>query len=42
VRQRLEEERLKVEAIKQQKLAQIQSLGIEPKYQYELAKKKIV
>ena len=42
VRQRLEEERLKVEAIKQQKLAQIQGLGIEPKYQYELAKKKIV
>lgn len=42
VRQKLEEERLKLEAIKQSKLAAIQSMGIEKKYQYELAKKKIV
>lgn len=41
VRQKLEDERLKVEQIKQQKLAGIQQLGIEPKYQTELAKKKI-
>lgn len=42
VRQKLEEERLKLEAIKQSKLNAIQSMGIEKKYQYELAKKKIV
>jgi len=42
VRQKLEDDRLKVEAIKQKKLNQIQDLGIEQKYQYELAKKKIV
>jgi hypothetical protein len=42
VRQKLEDDRLKVEAIKQKKLNQIQELGIEQKYQYELAKKKIV
>lgn len=42
VRQKLEDDRLKVEAIKQKKLGQIQELGIEQKYQYELAKKKIL
>jgi hypothetical protein len=42
VRQKLEDDRLKVEAIKQKKLGQIQDLGIENKYQYELAKKKIL
>ena len=42
VRQKLEDDRLKVEAIKQKKLQQIQDLGIEQKYQYELAKKKIL
>jgi hypothetical protein len=42
VRQKLEDDRLKVESIKQQKLNNIQGLGIESKYQYELAKKKIV
>ena len=42
VRQKLEDDRLKVEAIKQQKLKGIQDLGIHPKYQTELAKKKIV
>jgi len=42
VRQKLEDDRLKVEGIKQKKLNQIQDLGIEGKYQYELAKKKIV
>lgn len=42
VRQKLEEDRQKLEAIKQQKLNNIAELGIEKKYQYELAKKKIV
>lgn len=42
MRQKLEEDRLKVEAIKQQKLQHIQSLGIDSKYTTELAKKKIV
>ena len=42
VRQKLEEERLKIEGIKQRKLNDLQSLGVEQKYQYELAKKKIV
>ena len=42
VRQKLEEDRLKVEGIKQRKLNELQSLGVEQKYQYELAKKKIV
>ena len=42
MRQKLEDDRLKIEAIKQKKLAQIQELGIEEKYQAELAKKKIV
>jgi hypothetical protein len=32
VRQKLEDDRLKVEAIKQKKLMEIQSLGIESKY----------
>ena len=42
VRQKLEEDRLKVEGIKQRKLNELQQLGVEQKYQYELAKKKIV
>jgi len=42
VRQKLEEDRLKVEGIKQRKLNELQDLGVEQKYQYELAKKKIV
>lgn len=42
VRQKLEEERLKIEGIKQRKLNELQNLGVEQKYQYELAKKKIV
>lgn len=42
VRQKLEDDRLKVESIKQKKLGMIQDLGIDSKYQYELAKKKIV
>jgi hypothetical protein len=42
VRQKLEEDRLKVEGIKQRKLNELQGLGVEQKYQYELAKKKIV
>lgn len=42
VRQKLEDDRLKVESIKQKKLGLIQDLGIDSKYQYELAKKKIV
>lgn len=41
VRQKLEDERLKVEGIKKQKLASLQDIGIEDKYQAELAKKKI-
>jgi hypothetical protein len=32
VRQKLEDDRLKVEAIKQKKLIEIQGLGIESKY----------
>jgi len=42
VRQKLEDDRLKVEGIKQRKLNELQQLGVEQKYQYELAKKKIV
>lgn len=42
VRQKLEDERLKVEGIKKQKLASLKDIGIEEKYQAELAKKKIV
>lgn len=42
MRQKLEEDRLKVEGIKQRKLNELQDLGVEQKYQYELAKKKIV
>jgi hypothetical protein len=42
VRQKLEDDRLKIEAIKQQKLLGIQRLGIADKYTTELAKKKIV
>ena len=42
MRQKLEDDRLKVESIKQKKLGMIQDLGIDSKYQYELAKKKIV
>ena len=41
VRNKIEMERLKLEAIKQKKLAGIQHLGIHEKYQAELAKKKI-
>lgn len=41
VRQRLEDERLKVEGIKGQKLSGLKSIGIEDKYQAELAKKRI-
>lgn len=42
VRQKLADERLKVEGIKKQKLASLQEIGIEDKYQAELSKKKIV
>lgn len=41
VRQKLEDDRLKVEGIKQRKLNELQSLGVEQKYQYELAKKRL-
>ena len=42
VRQKLEDERQKVEGIKKQKLASLKDIGIEGKYQAELSKKKIV
>lgn len=42
VRQRLEDERQKVERIKGEKLATLQGLGIENKYKHDLAKKKII
>ena len=42
VRQRIEDERLKVERIKQAKLEGLQQLGIESKYQADLAKKRIL
>jgi hypothetical protein len=41
VRQKLEDERLKVEGIKKKKLDGLQTIGIAEKYQAELAKKKI-
>ena len=41
VRQRLEDERLKVEGIKVKKLNTLKEIGIEEKYQAELAKKRI-
>jgi hypothetical protein len=42
VRQRIEDERLKVEGIKKQKLQGLVALGIEGKYQADLSKKRIV
>ena len=42
VRQRIEDERLKVERIKKAKLEGLQQLGIESKYQADLAKKRIL
>ena len=42
VRQRIEDERLKVEGIKAQKLQDLKGLGIEGKYQADLAKKRIL
>ena len=42
VRQRIEDERLKVERIKKQKLDGLVSLGIEGKYQADLSKKRIL
>ena len=42
VRQRIEDERLKVERIKKSKLDGLVGLGIEDKYQADLAKKRIL
>lgn len=42
VRQRIEDERRKVEGIKMQKLGHLQNLGIEEKYQADLAKKRVL
>lgn len=42
MRNKLADERAKVESIKARKLDEIGQLGIEPKYMAELAKKKIV
>ena len=42
VRQRIEDERLKVEKIKADKLNGLKDLGIDNKYQTDLAKKKIL
>jgi len=42
VRQRIEDERLKVERIKKSKLDGLVGLGIEGKYQADLAKKRIL
>jgi len=42
VRNKLAEDRLKIESIKARKLEEISQLGIEEKYRAELAKKKIV
>ena len=42
VRQRIEDERLKVEGIKAQKLGGLKDLGIADKYQADLSKKKIL
>ena len=41
VRQRLEDERLKVEGIKAQKLQGLKDIGIADKYQADLTKKRI-
>ena len=41
VRQRIEDERMKVEGIKAQKLQQLKEIGIADKYQADLAKKRI-
>ena len=41
VRQRLEDERLKVEGIKAQKLQGLKDIGIAEKYQADLTKKRI-
>ena len=41
VRQKIEEERRKIEAIKQKKLNELNNLNIPDKYKAELAKKKI-
>lgn len=41
LRAKMDGERRKVEAIKQQKLGELQGLGIEEKYQAELARKKV-
>ena len=42
VRQRIEDERLKVERIKADKLRGLVNLGIEGKYQADLSKKRIL
>ena len=42
VRQRIEDERLKVERIKKQKLQGLVDQGIESKYQADLSKKRIL
>ena len=42
VRQRIEDERLKVERIKAEKLQSLVDLGIESKYQADLSKKRIL
>ena len=42
VRQRIEDERLKVERIKAQKFQGLVDLGIEDKYQADLSKKRIL
>lgn len=42
VRQRIEDERLKVERIKGEKLASLKTVGIADKYQADLSKKKIL
>ena len=41
VRQRIEDERLKVEGIKAQKLQGLKDIGIAEKYQADLSKKRI-
>ena len=42
VRQKIEDEKRKIEAIKQKKLEQLNNLEIPDKYKAELAKKKII
>ena len=42
VRQRIEDERLKVEGIKANKLKDLDQLGIEGKYKTDLSKKRIL